>query len=47
MAEQALNSSFDIANRNRRESLLKFLKTEKELFESYPTQKMFLLESIK
>ena len=39
------NSCSDIANRNRRKALSKFLKTEKELFESYPTQKRFFLEN--
>ena len=45
MAEQTLNSCSDIANRNRRKALSKFLKIEKELFESYPTQKRFHLEN--
>ena len=40
-----LNSCSDIANRNRRKTLYNFLKTEKELFESYPTQKRFFLEN--
>ena len=39
------NSCSDIANRNRRKALSKFLKTEKELFESYPTQRIFFLEN--
>ena len=41
-----LNSCSDIANRNRRKALSKFLKTKKELFESSPTQKKILLENI-